>query len=462
MGFSGWMALGGAVLLAVGLSSGVLRRLPISSAIVYLAVGLALGPLGFGWLNIEVRRATPWLERLTEVAVVVSLFIGGLRLRAPLWAPPWRAAFLLAGPVMILSIAGVALFAHLALGLPAAPALLLGAILAPTDPVLASALAVKDASDRDRLRYGLSGEAGLNDGMAFPFVVFALLWAGHEGPGLWMAGWAAHRLLWAVVIGLAVGFLAGLGVGRMAMTLRRGQPDDAAPNDLLALGLIALSYVVTDLLGGWGFLAAFAAGFGLRRAEIEVVKDNPHPDAETAEPPEGGEPHAHPPAEDLVSAGVKARDLERPAVAAGVLVADALSFGDTAERLLELTLIVLVGACLVTHWDARALPLALVLFFVIRPAAVALCLRRSPTSRPQRLLMGWFGLRGIGSLYYLTYALREAGAAGPASSIANLTISVVALSVLLHGISSRPLLHRYQRSLERHPPPAPAQDDRSP
>ena len=162
------MALGGLVLLLVALSSAYLRNLPISTSAIYLALGVAIGPLGFGWLRIDLREVGPWFERLTEVAVIVALFVGGLKLRLPLRHPAWVAAYRLAGPVMLASILGVALAADLLLGLDPAMALLAGAVLAPTDPVLASMVKVDSATDHDRVRYGLSGEAGLNDGAAFP------------------------------------------------------------------------------------------------------------------------------------------------------------------------------------------------------------------------------------------------------------------------------------------------------
>jgi NhaP-type Na+/H+ or K+/H+ antiporter len=120
--------------------------------------------------------------------VIVSLFVEGLKLRLPVRDPAWRAAFRLAGPVMLASILGVALVARVGLGLDTAVALLLGAVLAPTDPVLAGAVSVNTAADHDRLRYSLSGEAGLNDGLAFPFVIFALLWGEHGGPGAGSGG----------------------------------------------------------------------------------------------------------------------------------------------------------------------------------------------------------------------------------------------------------------------------------
>src|ERR687895_614747 len=127
MGFLGWMSLGGGLLLLMALSSAYLRRLPVSTSAIYLMVGLALGPLGWGWLRIDLRDATPWFERLTEVAVIVSLFVGGLKLRLPVRDPAWAAAFRLAGPVMLATILGVALVARVGLGLDPAVALLPGA-----------------------------------------------------------------------------------------------------------------------------------------------------------------------------------------------------------------------------------------------------------------------------------------------------------------------------------------------
>ncbi|MER3443503.1 MAG: sodium:proton antiporter, partial [Meiothermus sp.] len=203
MAFIDWVALTGLVLLAIGLASAYLKPLPISSGVIFLLIGVGIGPLGLGLLDLNTIATSNWLERLTEVVVIVSLFMGGLKLRLPMRHKAWVAAYRLAGPVMLLCIAGVALVGHYLLGLTPAAALLLGAVLAPTDPVLASEIAVEDASDRDRLRYGLSGEAGLNDGTAFPFVVFALLLIEHQGRlGGWVGEWALERLLWAVPAGL--------------------------------------------------------------------------------------------------------------------------------------------------------------------------------------------------------------------------------------------------------------------
>jgi NhaP-type Na+/H+ or K+/H+ antiporter len=440
------MALVGAVLLTLALSSAYLKRLPISSASVYLGLGVVLGPLGFGVLNFELTEAAPWLERLTEVAVIVSLFVSGLKLRLNWRSRRWRLALRLAGPLMLVCIAGVAGFAHAVLQLPLGLSMLLGAILAPTDPVLASAVSVGNASERDRMRHGLTGEAGLNDGMAFPFVILALEWLHQAHIGTWLAQWALHRLLWAIPVALLLGYALGKGAGRLAIAMRARHRDTAAPSDFLALALIAISYVGAQAIGAWGFLAVFAAGVGLRRAEWSVVDETPHPSTLALR---GGA--LHPPAEELVIASPSADQLKEPAVAAGALVAETISFGDTIERLLEVLLVVIVGVSLAHHWDVRAIPLALVLMVVLRPVATHLILMRTPTSAIQRTLIGWFGIRGIGSLYYLCYALNHGVSGDAAWDASGLTISIIALSVVVHGASARPVLARYERALSARP-----------
>lgn len=447
MSFLGWTALASGVLLLMALASAYVKALPITTSVLYLALGVALGPIGLGVVKLDLVGASEAVEHITTFGVVIALFVGGLRLRLSLRDPAWRAAFVLAGPVMVLTIAGIAAAAHLMLGIPLGVAVLLGAILAPTDPVLASTVAVNDADDGDRMRYGLSGEAGLNDGMAFPFVVFALAWIASDGAGAWVGGWFVERVAWAVPAGCLLGYGLGRFVGLFAIRIRAHHRDTDAPTDLLALALCGIAYVGAEAIHAWGFLSVFAAGIGLRAAEVRVVAETPHPEAamrNTADTMPD-----HPPAEALVPADVSSEDLREPAVAAGVLVAETLSFGDTIERLVEAGLIVAVGIALGNHFDARALPIALLLFVVIRPVAARLSLVRTPTTSHQKWLMGWFGVRGIGSLYYLTYAIGHGLPASMASVVAAMTVTVIAASIVVHGISSTPLLDRYERSLTR-------------
>lgn len=443
--FLGWLAVAGALLLLMALSSALFRRLPVTTSLVYLLCGIAIGPIGWNLISIDLLRDAHWAERLTEVAVIVSLFVSGLKIRVTPEKPEWRSAFLLAGPVMIVSIGAVALFGHYALGLAPGVALLLGSILAPTDPVLASSLSVSNAGDRDRLRYGLSVEAGLNDGAAFPFVILALLMMKTSLNLTNAGGWFLDRVLWAIPAGLAIGYLLGRLAGKLTIHLRSRHGDVDAPNDLLALALIALSYVAAEGVRGWGFLAVFAAGYGVRRAELAVVTETPHPD----EPPRGEPDDPHPPAEELVGATVGEEELHQPAVAAGVVMHEVLTFGKTLERLLEFLLVILVGISIGSHWDVRGVLLGIALFLVIRPLASWIILSVAPTSRAQRALLGWFGIRGIGSLYYLCYAMTHGLDGSSSRTLTGLVITVVALSIVVHGTSAQPLLDRYEASLAK-------------
>lgn len=444
MGFTGWMAFLGLLLLAMALSSAWIRRLPISTATIYLGMGCLIGPWGFDLLRIDLVKGAGWLERVTEIAVILSLFIGGLRLRLPLTHGAWRPAYRLASIVMLASIVGVALLASKLFGLDPAIALLIGAILAPTDPVLANSVTVGQAQDKDELRYALSGEAGLNDGAAFPFVVLSLIWLDGLQSGE-LALWAAHRLVWAISAGLIIGYVLGRLVGTAAIRLRARSRDTAAPTDFLALALIALSYTAAEQLGAWGFLSVFAAGLGLRRTELLTVEADPHPDVDSRD----GAPH--PPAETLVEPNqVTEREIEQPAVAAGVMVAEVFSFGDILERMLEVLLVVLVGVSLASHWDWDGLWLGLLLIVLIRPVATLLLLTGSRTTSVQRWLIGWFGIRGVGSLYYLAYANTHGlNSSDDAGKLAGLTISSVAASIVIHGVTSQPLMQWYERSFGR-------------
>ena len=377
----------------MALSSAYLRRLPVTSSLVYLALGMAVGPFWLDLIAIDFIREKVNFEHLTEIAVIISLFVCGLKLRLPLSHPAWVASFWLAGPVMLASIAGVAVFSHWFFGFGWPLAFLLGAVLAPTDPVLAGAVTVNDAGDQDRMRYGLSGEAGFNDGAAFPFVIFALMWMEQPAVDQWAAGWALHRVIWAVPAGLFTGYWLGKWVGHFAIRLRSRNPDTHAPNDFLALALIALAYSSAEAVGAWGFLAVFAAGQGFRRTEVHTTQTHPTPEHLANQAPGSDNPTPHPPAEEFASWTPEADDLKHPAKAAGHMVAQFISFGDTAERFLEMMMVVLLGICLSTYWDWRAVPLAFVLFVLLRPAFALLFLVKTQTRRSQRWLMGWFGIR---------------------------------------------------------------------
>ena len=448
MSFIAWVAVLGAVLLTLAMTSSYLRWMPVTTSAVCLALGVAIGPAGLGWLRLDIKDAAQWMEHLTEVAVLFSLFVCGLKLRLPLKDRRWRIAFGLAGPVMLLSIVGVSLLLHFGFELSWGLSLLIGAILAPTDPVLASLVQVNDAQDEDPVRFGLSGEAGLNDGVAFPFVILGLLFLQQGGGSstAWLDDWALKRLLWAVPAGLLIGYCMGRGIGRLTLSMRiRNADSTLSPNDYLTFALIALAYVAAESVHGYGFLSVFAAGLGLRRAEVTSAQDSQTPAEHIVQPVVG---HQNVEPDAAVHGNVE--HLEDSQVAAGIMIGDMLSFGSLVERAMEVFLVTLLGVVLVGHWDWRALVIALVLFCVIRPLIVGFAPWGSLLDRRQRLLIGWFGIRGIGSFYYLFYALNHDLVPSMATLCTDLTLSVVALSILLHGISTQPILAHYER--QKKPP----------
>jgi len=427
-----WFLAVGVVLTAMALAGSVLRRLPLSSSMIYLAAGAILGPLGLGMIIIDpVGGGSGLLEIVSEVAVILSLFTAGLKLRLPIsdrgWWIPVRLAFVsMALTVGLIALAGVTL-----LGLPLGAAVLLGAILAPTDPVLASDVQVGHPGDRDELRFALTGEAGLNDGTAFPFVMLGLGLLGLHDLGANGLRWVAVDVVWAVVVGLAVGALLGTLVARLVVHLRSAHREAFGLDEFLALGLIGVSYGAALLIGGYGFLAVFAAGLALRRIERTRT------DEEVADELEAGEGRGSGSHEEVAT---------HPETAPAFMARALLTFNEQLERIGEVAVVVLVGAAL----TIVGVPLAVawfapLLFLVIRPLAVLVGLAGASVSRTRLTFIGWFGIRGVGSVYYLTYAITHDLQPDVAQTLAAITLSVVVASVLVHGASVTPLMSRYER-----------------
>jgi len=193
--------IAGALMILMAPTSSALRRLPLSTGMLYLLVGLAIGPGAIGLFDLDPVRDAKLLEHLSEAVVLVSLFTVGLKLALPLSDPRWRLPLRLALGPMVVTVALIAPLGW-AIGLPIGAAVLLGAVLAPTDPVLASDVQVSDPEDRDRLRISLTGEGGLNDGTAFPFVMLGLGLLGLHELGEFGGRWVAVDVVWAAVAGL--------------------------------------------------------------------------------------------------------------------------------------------------------------------------------------------------------------------------------------------------------------------
>lgn len=430
-----WSVVVGLLLVLLALAGSVLKRLPLSTAMLYLLVGLGVGPLGLGLAAPDARADARLLERIAEVVVLLSLFTAGLKLSPGLrdrrWALPVRLALI----SMVMTVALIAAAAWLFLGLPPGACILLGAILAPTDPVLASDVQVQDAGDRDRLRFALTGEGGLNDGSAFPFVMLGLGLLGLHDLGAFGWRWLAVDVLWATAAGLGTGWVLGTATGRLVLFLRRTYREAVGLDDFLALGLIALSYGCAVLLHAYGFLAVFAAGVALRRLEQR------HSAGAASLPPVA---QALVDPDRSVAENVAVHPQHGPAFMAQAV----LGFNEHAERIGEVAIVIAIGALLwAVPWDAAAWWFVPLLLVVIRPLAVRVGLARSRVSRGQRWLIGWFGIRGVGSLYYLTYAVNHGLDPALADRLVALTLAMVVSSIVVHGVSVTPLMAAYERAL---------------
>jgi len=418
------LLLFGTVLLALALAHRLLRRLPMTAAVVYLAAGWLAGLLlGAPPMDLWTRHASV-LALGTELALLMSLFAVGLRLRVAPDLSSWKLALLMAGPGVVLAIvlgcaAGVWLLA-----LPWPAALLLACILAPTDPVLASEVQVRSETDRDALRLALTAEGALNDSSVSPAVMLALglmgLHALGVGGPLGSLHWWLQDLLWP----MAGGALLGLGLGALLgqlLRLRWAQGELLVRDELLYAGTVALACGLARLSFTSTFVVVFCTGLVL----LQALRAETSGDAGFSLPERF---HA---------------------------------FGSRIERLVEAVSVLALGLALhsvrITAWT---LAFALVLVLLVRPLSVLPLLGGKQLLPSQRRLLAWFGIRGLGSLFYLSHAL-ENGLAGPqAEALIAATLVSIALSILLHGVSATPMMTAYrQRRGAGARQPAPAGED---
>jgi sodium/hydrogen antiporter len=437
-----WSTLIGVLLLFMALGGSVLSKLPLSTSMLYLAFGVALSPLWLGLIYSDLPSTSVALERTAEIVILLSLFSSGLKLSAGMSDRRWLPSVKLATISMLVTVAAVAFIGVSLLDLPLGAAILLGGILAPTDPVLASDVQVESSTDRDQLRFALTGEGGLNDGTAFPIVLLGLGLLGLHDVGEWAIQWLLVDVIWAGMVGLGIGALLGAVIAAFVVYLRRTHKEAVGLDNFLTLGLIALAYGAALLLHANGFLAVFAAGVALRFVERRIsTKANRLSDAAK-------------PFEETIVALVEASSVvgaaevvaTHPNHAAAFMAHAMLSFNEQLDRIGEAAMVVFVGALLWSvDWSLLRWWFVPLLLFAVRPAAVFIGLAGSRTSKTQRRLIGWFGIRGVGSIFYLTYAINHGVDGRLASLLITLTLAVVVASIVLHGISVTPLMGFYNR-----------------
>ena len=399
----GLLFIGFAVFAAVGALSHQHER-AFSASLIYLVLGcgaaVVLHLSSVEWVD-PVSDAGP-IGHLTEIAVIVALFSAGLKLDRPLTWRAWNSTARLLLIAMPVTIGLVALLGSQLLGLSAAAALLLGACLAPTDPVLAGDIGVGPPGDEDELEpnFALTSEAGLNDGLAFPFVLAGIYMAAESGSG-WVAEWLAADVLYAIAGGTAIGAAVGLVAAWSVKLLRDRELLAPGLDAYHAIATVLVIYGLAEVAGTYGFLAAFAGGLAFRRYEADHE--------------------------------------------ANVSVHEG---AELSEKLLELSVILLLGSLLtltglrLPGWEGWLL--AALVIGAVRPLACLAALAGSQLDRPsEKTFVAWFGVRGVGSLFYVSAAV-EAGvlAAGERDLLVWTVIACVLLSIVVHGISAGPWMRR--------------------
>ncbi|MEJ6979977.1 cation:proton antiporter [Pedobacter sp. P351] len=387
----------------------------ISYAIIYVLAGIAVFAIVPGWLPVpDVKKNEELVVRLSEMVVIISLMGTGIKIDRAFSFKNWSSPIRLVSIAMLLCIALATLLGYTLLGFDIASALLLGAALAPTDPVLASDVQVgpPNAGKKSETKFSLTAEAGLNDGMAFPFTWLAITLSsiahGHIGnDGLW--SWFGYHFLYKLIFGAAVGYLAGRLVGYLVFRLGEKYSVLKTRDGFLAVSLTLMVYGFTELIHAYGFIAVFICAITFRHFE---KKHDYHDDLH--------------------------------------------SFTDQAERLLVAVVLILFGGSLASGvLEALTLKMALftvMLVFIIRPIAAYASIFSSEIHIKEKFAISFFGIRGIGSIFYLAFAFRQIPFLHEKELWAIVAFTIL-ISVLIHGITATPVMIHLDKKIPREEVP---------
>ncbi len=400
----------GALIALVAWLPLALKRLPLSLPIVCMAIGAGIFLLPQVTLEPLPLRYPQIAERFTELVVIIALMGAGLKIDRVVGWRRWGVTWRLIGITMPLSILAIAGLANWAMGLPVAVALLLAASLAPTDPVLASDVQVgpPKTGEEDEVRFGLTSEAGLNDGAAFPFVHLAIMLAASSATGEpWLMEWLSYRVAWEIGGGIAGGWLVGRVFGWLTFHVPAKTKLSKTGDGMIALSATFVSYGLTEIIHVYGFLAVFVTALTFR--------------------------HTH-----------REHDFQR----------EMHDLTEQVERLAMMVLLILFGGALVcgllskVTWTDAAV--AVTILLLIRPAAGLIGLLGSPAAQGEKLTLSFFGIRGVGTFYYLAYGINHTPIA-EAERLWGVVGLVVFGSILLHGLTVTPMMRSLDRQQGRDP-----------
>lgn len=400
-------AIGGGIILAFWLPRFFSGREPATSWLLILAGFLAFTLLPGMPGAFDPRVHSIFWEKASELAVIVALFGTGIRIdRVPDLAR-WHPTVRLLAFLMPLTIVAVALLGWLVAGMTFAGGLLLGAVLAPTDPVLAGDVQVGPPTEGGEhpVRFTLTTEAGLNDGLAFPFVYLALIIAAQGwSPAEWGVEWLVRDVLYRITVGALSGAAIGWLLGKVIFAFPRGNVLADTSSGLVALAGVLLGYGLTELIEGYGFIAAFVCGLMLRRSEEEHSFHS----------------KLH-------------------------------GFSEAIEHALTALLLILIGGVIPLLWSELGwgdVAIALAVIFLVRPILGWLSLSGTELRGRARLVVAVFGIRGIGSIYYLAFASSHGTLVNESALWAIVTFTIL-VSTIVHGLTAGAAVERVTEAADQ-------------
>ena len=386
----------------------------VSYSIIYLIAGVLIYYFFPDVLpSPDVMSKEGLTVRFTEMIVIITLMGTGLKIDRSFSLKNWSTPLKLISIAMLLCIALATLLGYTMLSLNLGSALLLGAALAPTDPVLASDVQVGPPNERlkSETKFSLTAEAGLNDGMAFPFIWLAIMIAeaNHEISQADIFSWLGYHFFYKIIAGIIIGYLLGRVAGYMVFIVSEKFPALKTRDGFLAISLTLIVYGLTELAHGYGFIAVFISSITLRHFD-------------------------------------KRHDIHY----------ELHSFVDQTERLLVAMILILFGGALVSGildpltWKMGFFTLIFVL--IIRPVAAFTSIIGSEMHIKEKLAISFFGIRGIGSVFYLGFAFQQ-GYFGHERAIWAMVAFAILISILIHGITATPVMRHLKQEIpkEREP-----------
>ena len=398
------LLIAGIVALLAAIVPVLLQKKYTSAPIVYLVIGAIIYALASKY-EIKPLDHLEEVKHITEFVILVALANAGLRIKEPFKWKTWKNAFRLLVIAMPVTIVAATFLGWWIVGLAPATALLFGALISPTDPVLASELQTSEPGEEDtsQSKLGLTAEAGVNDGLAFPFTYLAIF-AATKGLDYknWIGEWLLHEFIIKIALGVIIGLVSGWLLYKLIFSISSNHETlGRISRGILSLALLSLPYAITEYIGGYGFLAVFCAACMFSNYELHSKHMN----------------SLH-------------------------------NFNEELESFVVAVIFITIGFFIAFHYkilfDIEIMGTALLMVLVVRPLAGYVSLIKTGLNPFQKFVLSFYGIRGIGSLYYLAYALAAAPFTNPEKLIA-VTTATIFFSVIIHGITARHVQKRIKK-----------------